>query len=107
ELVADSLDAVPADLVPGAQRRGVCRLERMRLDSFAEAITQVLGDSHDSSARADARDEPGRPQTQRGELRGDLRPRGFVMRLHVGGVVELLRAEHTAALAREIVCHTN
>ena len=41
------------------------------------------------------------------ELRGDLGAGGFVVRLHVGGVVELLRAEHAPRLARELVGHAD
>ncbi len=66
-----------------------------------------LRHAHDGAARAHAGDERRRQLADRRELRGDLGTRGFVVRLHVGGVVELLRAEYVAGFAREFVRHAN
>ena len=79
----------------------------MRGDSLAETLAQVLRDAHDGAAGADAGDESRRRAAERRELRGDLRARGFVVRLHIGAVVELLRAEYVAGLAREFVGHAD
>ena len=73
-----------------------------------EALAQVLRHAHHRAARARRRRRrPWACGPRVRELRGDLRARGFVVRLHIGGVVELLRPEHVAGFAREFVGHAD
>src|SRR3954468_14534192 len=71
----------------------------------AEPLAKETRHAHHGAARADTRDERRWLQPERVQLPRDLGTGRFVVRLHVRGIVELLRPEHAARLAREVVGH--
>src|SRR5688572_24049761 len=87
EFIADALDAMAADLVAGAQSGRIRRFEWMRRLT-RKILAQMLCEAHDRAASPDAGDESRGLASDGGQLRGDLWTGGFLMRLHIGGIVE-------------------